>query len=101
MKQTIQLIPLFLLATLAVSHPVAAATKPVHVFILAGQSNMEGAGQIKSDPKSTVGIGGGLCAGRTSVDLLNDGESTPDAASTQRHTRGCRMHGGNAAPLCP
>ena len=47
MKQTIQVIPLFLLATLAASHPVAAATKPVRIFILAGQSNMEGAAEKK------------------------------------------------------
>ena len=57
MKQTIQLIPLFLLATLAASYPVTAATKPVRVFILAGQSNMEGAGQIKADPKRNGGKG--------------------------------------------
>ena len=57
MKQTIQLIPLFLLTTLAASHPVTAATKPVRVFILAGQSNMEGAGQIKADPKRNGGKG--------------------------------------------
>ncbi len=31
--------------------------KPVRVFILAGQSNMEGAGQIKSDPKRNGGQG--------------------------------------------
>ena len=54
-EQTIQLIPLFLLATLPASHPVAAATRPVRVFILAGQSNTEGAGQIKSDPKRNGG----------------------------------------------
>jgi hypothetical protein len=57
MKQSIRLIPLFLLATLAASHPGAAATKPVRVFILAGQSNMEGAGQIKADPKRNGGKG--------------------------------------------
>jgi Carbohydrate esterase, sialic acid-specific acetylesterase len=57
MKQTIQLFVLFFLATLAGSHSVAAATKPVKVFILAGQSNMEGAGQIKADPKRNGGQG--------------------------------------------
>ena len=36
------------LAAVASAH---AAPKPVTVFILAGQSNMEGAGQIKADPK--------------------------------------------------
>ena len=57
MKHGPQLIPLFLLATLAASHPAAAATKPVHVFILAGQSNMEGAGQVKADPQRNGGKG--------------------------------------------
>ena len=31
--------------------------KPVRVFVLAGQSNMEGAGQIKADPKRNGGQG--------------------------------------------
>ena len=57
MKSTTQLLPLFLLTALAASHAVAAATKPVRVFILAGQSNMEGAGQIKADPKRNRGRG--------------------------------------------
>ena len=59
MKHALHLIPPFLLATLAASHPAAAATKPVRVFILAGQSNMEGAGQIKADPKRNGGKGSG------------------------------------------
>ncbi|MCU0785943.1 MAG: hypothetical protein MUF81_18235 [Verrucomicrobia bacterium] len=45
MKQTTQLIPLFLLATLAVSHPVAAATKPVRV-----------AGLVAEEVASVIGI---------------------------------------------
>ena len=57
MKRTLQLIPLFLIATLTASHSVAADTKPVRVFVLAGQSNMEGAGQIKADPKRNGGQG--------------------------------------------
>ncbi len=57
MKQTFQLIPAVLLATLSANHPVAAAPKPVRVFILAGQSNMEGAGQIKADPNRNGGKG--------------------------------------------
>jgi len=57
MKQTIQLIPVFLLATLAASHPVEAATQPVRVFILAGQSNMEGHGFIAAEPKRNGGKG--------------------------------------------
>lgn len=44
-----------LLATLAV--PATAADKPVKVFILAGQSNMEGHGFIKADPKRNEGKG--------------------------------------------
>jgi len=35
----------------------AAATKAVRVFILAGQSNMEGAGQVQADPKRNGGKG--------------------------------------------
>ena len=37
--------------------PLSAADLPVKVFILAGQSNMEGAGQIKADPKRNGGQG--------------------------------------------
>ncbi|MBN2506963.1 MAG: sialate O-acetylesterase [Verrucomicrobia bacterium] len=36
---------------------VAPAPKPVRVFILAGQSNMEGAGRIKADPNRHGGKG--------------------------------------------
>ena len=57
MKQALQLIPLLLLATLTASYAVGADSKPVRVFILAGQSNMEGAGQIKADPKRNGGQG--------------------------------------------
>jgi hypothetical protein len=57
MKQTVQLIPVLLLVTLAASPSATAATTPVRVFILAGQSNMEGAGQIKADPKRNAGKG--------------------------------------------
>jgi len=57
MKQTIQLIPVFLLATLAASHPAEAATQPVRVFILAGQSNMEGHGFIAAETKRNGGKG--------------------------------------------
>ena len=52
-----QLIAVFLLVTLAASPSTWAAAKPVRVFILAGQSNMEGAGQIKADPKRNGGKG--------------------------------------------
>ena len=37
--------------------PATAADKPVKVFILAGQSNMEGQGFIKADPKRSEGKG--------------------------------------------
>lgn len=37
--------------------PATAADKPVKVFILAGQSNMEGHGFIKADPKRNEGKG--------------------------------------------
>jgi alpha-galactosidase len=57
MKHTLQLIPVFLLAALPAVPCATAATKPVRVFILAGQSNMEGAGQIKADPKRNGGKG--------------------------------------------
>jgi hypothetical protein len=57
MKHTLQLIPVFLLAALPAVPCAAAAAKPVKVFILAGQSNMEGAGQIKADPKRDGGKG--------------------------------------------
>lgn len=41
MKQAIRLLTTLLLASLA-SLPAAEAAKPVRVFLLAGQSNMEG-----------------------------------------------------------
>lgn len=44
-------------ALLAPGAPGAAAEKPVKVFILAGQSNMEGQGFIKADPKRNGGKG--------------------------------------------
>ncbi len=45
-ERCLQLTLAFLLAPLAESHPVEAASKPVRVFILAGQSNMEGPASI-------------------------------------------------------
>ncbi|MBE0542540.1 MAG: hypothetical protein IH623_14355 [Verrucomicrobia bacterium] len=47
----------FLFLALAASSCATAATKAVRVFILAGQSNMEGVGQIKADPKRNGGMG--------------------------------------------
>ena len=52
-----RIIPLLLLVTLAASYPVAAANKPVRVFILAGQSNMEGHGFVSAVPKRNGGRG--------------------------------------------
>jgi alpha-galactosidase len=52
-----KLIPVLLLVTLIASHAATAAAKPVRIFILAGQSNMEGAGQIQADPKRNGGKG--------------------------------------------
>lgn len=42
---------------LSVSVSAPAASGPVKVFILAGQSNMEGAGRIQADPKRNEGKG--------------------------------------------
>jgi hypothetical protein len=51
---------LFFALGVAITASAASAadtTKPVKVFILAGQSNMEGQGQIKADPKRNGGKG--------------------------------------------
>jgi Carbohydrate esterase, sialic acid-specific acetylesterase len=54
-----QLLACSALLLLAAPAPVRAddAPKPVKVFILAGQSNMEGAGVVKADPKKNEGKG--------------------------------------------
>jgi Carbohydrate esterase, sialic acid-specific acetylesterase len=70
MKQPIQLVPVFLLAILVVNRPVEAMP-PVRVFILAGQSNMEGHGFVAADPKRN--------GGRGSLEFL-----VRDAATAQR-----------------
>jgi len=56
MKPTIQFVLAVLLAALAASHSLEAVP-PVHVFILAGQSNMEGHGFVAADPKRNGGRG--------------------------------------------
>ncbi len=56
MKQPIQLIPVFLLAIWVVNRPVEAMPS-VRVFILAGQSNMEGHGFVAAEPKRNGGRG--------------------------------------------
>jgi len=48
MKQAMQLIVVFLLVTLTASPSARAATKPVQVFILAGQSNMQGHAKVST-----------------------------------------------------
>jgi len=48
MTKTIQFITIFLLVTLTASPCARAATKPVRVVILDGQSNMEGAARDQS-----------------------------------------------------
>jgi len=48
MQHTLQLIPVFLLATLPAVACATAATKPLKVFMLAGQSNMEGPASIET-----------------------------------------------------
>jgi Carbohydrate esterase, sialic acid-specific acetylesterase len=49
--------PIVLLITLVAIATAHAATKPVRVFILAGQSNMEGHGFVAADPKRNGGKG--------------------------------------------
>src|ERR1700753_1365703 len=50
--------PILIAAALCLfTSPIFAAPKPVKVFILAGQSNMEGQGFIAADPKRTGGKG--------------------------------------------
>jgi hypothetical protein len=71
MKQTIHLVLVLLLATLAASHSVEAAMQPVRVFILAGQSNMEGHGFVAAEPRRNGGKG--------SLEFL-----VKDAATAQR-----------------
>ncbi len=57
MKHTLELIPVFLFATVTALPSAPAAAKPARVFILAGQSNMEGAGQIRANPSRNGGKG--------------------------------------------
>ena len=45
------------LVTISAIASAQDVAKPVRVFVLAGQSNMEGAGQIKADPKRNGGQG--------------------------------------------
>lgn len=47
----------FFLVTFATIASAYAETKPVQVFILAGQSNMQGAGQIEANPRRNGGRG--------------------------------------------
>ena len=54
---TMKHIATFLLIALAAIASAQAATTPVRVFILAGQSNMEGHGLVPADPKRNGGKG--------------------------------------------
>ncbi|MGV3484675.1 MAG: sialate O-acetylesterase [Planctomycetaceae bacterium] len=51
----------FFLALFMITVSTAAEPKPVQVFILAGQSNMEGAGQIQANPQRNGGQGSLEC----------------------------------------
>lgn len=58
MRATILLVSVTLLANAVLSNPARAETpKPIRVFILAGQSNMEGHGFVPGDPKRNGGRG--------------------------------------------
>ncbi|MBY0522534.1 MAG: sialate O-acetylesterase [Gemmataceae bacterium] len=50
-------LPLLGILLVALAAPASAADKPVKVFILAGQSNMQGHGFVKADPKRNGGKG--------------------------------------------
>lgn len=52
-----RMIVLLFVIAIATKVPVMAEAKPVKVFILAGQSNMEGAGQIQANPQRNGGQG--------------------------------------------
>jgi hypothetical protein len=57
MRNATPSLAVFLLVTLAALASVQAASQPVRVFILAGQSNMEGVGMIRADPNRNEGQG--------------------------------------------
>lgn len=57
MKTAKELVLALLLVALAANSSAEAATKPVRVFILAGQSNMEGHGIVAADPNRNGGKG--------------------------------------------
>jgi len=46
-----------LIAVLSAPNDIVAATKPVRVFVLAGQSNMEGQGFVPASPERNGGKG--------------------------------------------
>jgi alpha-galactosidase len=57
MKRSLSLTVLASIAIASPAAPLLAAEPPVKVFILAGQSNMEGAGKVEGDPKRNEGKG--------------------------------------------
>jgi hypothetical protein len=72
-------IAVFLLITLAAIAFARAATKPVRVFSLAGQSNMEGAGQIKAGPEQSLQQTGlALELGRQDLLLIGEAMNVKD-----------------------
>jgi len=69
-----------LLMLTVVTTATTAADKTLKVFILAGQSNMEGAGFIKADPKRNEGKG--------SLEYLTKQPATADKFKHLLHTKG-------------
>ena len=78
MTKTIQFIAVFLLVTLAASPGATAAPKPLKVFILAGQSNMEGQGVADLTGKDYNGGRGTL------AELMRD----PAGGARFKHLKG-------------
>ena len=60
----------FFLIALSAIASARAATKPVRVFILAGQSNMEGHGFVAADPRRNCGKGSLEFVGQAMKQLL-------------------------------
>ena len=61
----------FFLIALSAIASARAATKPVRVFILAGQSNMEGHGFVAANPKCSGGKGSLEFVGQAMKRLLD------------------------------
>ena len=74
------LFPITLLLILTFTSTKARASEVVHIFILAGQSNMVGAGEIESNPSRNGGKG--------SLQWLTENSSTKDSYSHLRTNTG-------------